>query len=172
MISEQDFNDLFVRMIYLTGLSFKKDAIRYYYEEFMKVETNVIQEAFEQMIKKPPTKLSKSAVVNAVSMAKKKLCIETVSGWDGTPCTFCQEGLFFTIVENCSYVWRCGRCNSYHAPIIPIYSSLRLQDLTEKLSKGRLINAEIKADPRPVREDIKSIVKTVLPGAVGMDKNE
>jgi len=45
-ISEQTFSDLFIRMKHLTGLNAKDSSFRFFYEEFEKETSEVMEKAF------------------------------------------------------------------------------------------------------------------------------
>ena len=134
-ISEQTFNDLFIRMKHLTGLNAKDSSTKYFYDEFARESLDVIEKAFECMIQNPPPKINKEHIVNAIIEAKKKLNFDGKPVWNGIECEECIYGLVHTKQSNGNnYVWRCRRCNS-RIEQYPFYTPDAVDELERRISK-------------------------------------
>jgi len=155
MIAQQTFDELFTRMTSLCGLSVKPSYQSYYFTEFEDESVEVIEHAFELMIRKPPSKLTKAAVVNAISMSKKDQGFVSASPWNGAPCseTDCIDGLVITKHRGNSYIWKCQSCRSYNNKNYAWFTPENVDDLERKLSK----QFDVKPD-FPVEKDMSKIV--------------
>ena len=134
-ISEQTFSDLFIRMKHLTGLNAKDSSFRFFYEEFEKETSEVMEKAFECMTMNPPPKINREHIASAVTEAKKKLNFDGKPVWNGIECEDCIAGLVHTKQSNGNnYTWRCGNCRS-RIEHYPFYTPDNVDELERRLSK-------------------------------------
>lgn len=126
MITPTAFANIIRKFGHCCDRPVRTDQVNELYDRLKFEDEGVLTAAIEDLIMQE-SKLTLPAIKHAIASSKKGAGeVKTGSHWSGKECNACDMGLIHTIKRinssNYTFVYRCGKCRSYDAPIIPFYN--------------------------------------------------